>query len=97
MPLADHASPTDLADLPVRRAEGLYLGIVRGRRFVHNPRGRDAAALLDLADGRSPYCEVFRFVLPRILRIAALELALDASQNPWVSARRGTCDSVQGA
>ncbi len=27
-------------------------------------------------DGRSPYCEVFRAVLPRILRIAALELAV---------------------
>jgi uncharacterized protein len=61
MPLDDHAPPPDLADRPVRRAEGLYLGIVRGRRFVHNPRGRDAlallsrdaAALLDLADGRT--------------------------------------------
>jgi radical SAM protein with 4Fe4S-binding SPASM domain len=30
------------------------------------------------ADGRSPYCEVFRAVLPRILRIAALELLLEA-------------------
>lgn len=27
-------------------------------------------------DGRSPYCEVFRAVLPRIVRIAALELAV---------------------
>ncbi len=50
----------DLAEARVRRAEGLYLGIVEGRRFVHNPRGRDAlallsrdaASLLDLADGR---------------------------------------------
>lgn len=28
-------------------------------------------------DGRSPYCEVFRAVLPRILRIGALELLMD--------------------
>jgi uncharacterized protein len=28
------------------------------------------------AHGRSPYCELFRFVLPRILRIAALEILL---------------------
>lgn len=52
--------PVDLSGARVRRAEGLYLGIVEGRRFVHNPRGRDAlavlsrdaAAVLDLADGR---------------------------------------------
>jgi radical SAM protein with 4Fe4S-binding SPASM domain len=30
------------------------------------------------ANGRSPFCEVFRFVIPRILRISALELLLDA-------------------
>lgn len=35
-------------------------------------------------DGRSPYCEVFRFVIPRILRIGALEVLLDAE------ARRAT-------
>jgi len=29
-------------------------------------------------DGRSPYCEVFRFVIPRMLRIAALEIWLGA-------------------
>ena len=29
-------------------------------------------------DGRSPYCELFRFVLPRILRLSALEILLDA-------------------
>jgi len=43
----------------VRRAEWLYAGLVDGRRFVHNPRGFEAlavlsdsaAALLDHADG----------------------------------------------
>lgn len=48
------------ADLRPRRADGLAQGIVRGRRFVHNPRGFDAlavlstraASLLDAADGR---------------------------------------------
>ena len=29
-------------------------------------------------EGRSPYCEVFRAVLPRILRIAALELVYES-------------------
>jgi uncharacterized protein len=31
-------------------------------------------------DGRSPYCEVFRAVLPRILRIAALELVVQQAK-----------------
>jgi uncharacterized protein len=44
-----------------RRAGDLYEGVARGRRFVHDPRGRDAlvvlsklgARVLDAADGRS--------------------------------------------
>ncbi len=49
------------ADAAVLRAPGLYEGIVRGRRFVHNPAAHDALAvlssraarLLDAADGRT--------------------------------------------
>lgn len=50
-----------IADLPLRRAQGLLHGSVRGQIFVHNPNGYDALALLSartwqflqLADGRS--------------------------------------------
>ncbi len=50
-----------LADLPLRRTQGLLHGSVRGQFFAHNPNGYDALALLSrrtwhfvqLADGRS--------------------------------------------
>jgi radical SAM protein with 4Fe4S-binding SPASM domain len=50
-------------------------------RFKHSCAG-GCPLLLHRRDGdlhgRSPYCEVFRFVLPKILRIAALEVLLAA-------------------
>ncbi len=39
------------AETPVRRAEGLYMGLVAGRRFVHNPYGYEALAVLSEAAG----------------------------------------------
>jgi uncharacterized protein len=59
LPSSDAVIP--YADARVERAAGLYEGIVRGRRFVHNPYGWEAlavlsphaAALLDHADGRA--------------------------------------------
>jgi uncharacterized protein len=50
------------------------------RRCRHKPSCAGGCPLLLLrreghVDGRSPYCEVFRAVIPRILRIAAIELA----------------------
>ncbi len=46
--------PADLNDLlsrPVRRAPQLHLGVVRGRRFGHDPAGHDALVLLSPAAG----------------------------------------------
>jgi uncharacterized protein len=37
-------------------------------------------------EGRSPYCEVFRTVIPRMLRVAALELLLAESASTGVAA-----------
>jgi uncharacterized protein len=59
--ITDSGGATDYADATPQRAPGLYEGIVRGRRFVHDPAGHDALAvlsaraarLLDAADGRS--------------------------------------------
>ena len=39
-------------------------------------------------DGRSPYCEVFRAVIPRMLRIAALEMLLQRQHDAAVAAGR---------
>ena len=59
---ATSVPPPDLSgETVVRRAEGLYSGLVGQRRFVHNPRGHEAlavlsdaaAVLLDHADGSS--------------------------------------------
>ncbi|MBL8605096.1 MAG: radical SAM protein [Myxococcales bacterium] len=42
----------ELAALRPVRASGLYEGLVEGRRFVHNPRGFDALAVLSQRAGR---------------------------------------------
>jgi uncharacterized protein len=41
-----------LDGLRIRRPLGLVHGVVRGRRFVHNPKARDALAILSRAAGR---------------------------------------------
>lgn len=43
-------------------------------------------------DGRSPYCDVYRAVLPRILRISALELVLE--QDARRAARPSTASAI---